>query len=104
MAISVVDKKELILYFDTDQDLGHFMAWYKKNSNTHIQYFAKEGDKDWLYIKRRDGVCPKCEHFDLDSMVKSLQHNKDKRKVELVCEKCEHKYKVSNCYFEKVKV
>ena len=102
MAISVVDKKELILYFDTEIGRKNFLEWYSRHGSSDSQYFQEQSSKDWIYLKRPEESCPKCEFYGSE-VFGILSENKDKRKVELVCGQCGHKYKAWNSLFEKVK-
>lgn len=102
--ISVVGKKEVIFYFDTEQGRKNFLIWYSNQGEQSSQYYEEESGKDWLYVKPPEECCTECEFYDIDRIQSILEQNKEKRKVELTCSNCEHKYKVKNYYFEKEKV
>ena len=85
-------KKSLTLYFDTEEGIYNFKAWYiDGGGEQQANYLTEDWDKDWMYLKASDLACPKCEYLSpgaYDDYDNAPMINQE-------CEQCGYKYKIT---------
>jgi hypothetical protein len=59
------DKESLTLYFDTQQGVLNFRAWYlDEGGEQSSNYYSEDHGKNWMYLKAPDNACPHCEYWN----------------------------------------
>jgi hypothetical protein len=93
------NKKELTLYFDTEQGIRNFIAWYTDGGGEqNSSYYSETCGKNWMYVKPPEDCCPKCEYVDQDNIQTYLWNNKKIKEIDWNCENCSHAYTIANYY------